>query len=82
MAVAALVCAGLGTRMGLSRFLGDWAGIKSGWLRLKPAKTEITGEMQKVAGGGDNQQDKHISALPTSAAAFYTQIKFAAQRSC
>lgn len=62
--------------------LGDWAGMKTSWLRLKPATTEITREVQKVGGGGDNRKDKPVSALPPDSTAFYTQIKFAAQRSC
>ena len=63
-------------------FLGDWAGMMTSWLRLKPAKTEITREVQKAGGGGDDRKDKPVSALPPNSTAFYTQIKFEAQRSC
>lgn len=56
--------------------LGDWAGMTTSWLRLKPAKTEITREVQKADGGGDDRKDKPVSALPPNSTAFYTQIKF------
>lgn len=61
--------------------LGDRAGMRTSWLRLKPAKTEITREVQKADGGGEDRKDKTISALPPHSTAFYTQIKFEAQRS-
>jgi len=60
----------------------DWAGMTTSWLRLQPTKTEITGEVQKAGGGGDDRKGKPTSALPPNSTAFYTQIKFAAQRSC
>lgn len=62
--------------------LGDWAGMRTGWLRLKPAKTEITLEVQKVDGGGEDRKDKPVSALPPHSTAFYIQIELEAQRSC
>lgn len=62
--------------------LGDWAGMSTSWLRLKPAKTEITGEVQKADGGGEDRKDKPVAALPPNSTAFYTQTKFEAQRSC
>lgn len=61
--------------------LGDRAGMRTSWLRLKPAKTEITREVQKADGGGEDRKDKTVSALPPHSTAFYTQIKFEAQRS-
>lgn len=75
-------CSGLCTGMGLSGVLGDWAGKMTSWLRLKPAKTQITQEVQKAGGGGENRKDKPVPALPPNSTAFYTQIKFEAQRSC
>lgn len=62
--------------------LGDWAGMRTSRLRLKPAKTEITREVQQAGGGGEDRKDKPVSALPPNSAALYTQIKFEAQRSC
>lgn len=59
-------------------FLGDWAGTTRSWLRLRPGKTELTREVQKAGGGGDNRKDKPVSALPPNSTAFYTQIEFAA----
>lgn len=64
------------------RGLGDWAGMRASWLRLNPAKTEITQEVQKAGGGGEDRKDKPISALPPNSTPFYTQTKFEAQRSC
>lgn len=63
-------------------FLGGWVGMKTGWLRLKTAKRKMTEEVQKAGGETDNWEDKPISALPSSTAAFFTQIKFAVQKSC
>lgn len=60
----------------------DWAGKMTSWLRLKPAKTQITQEVQKAGGGGENRKDKPVPALPPNSTAFYTQIKLEAQRSC
>lgn len=31
-------------------FLGDWAGMTTSWLRLKPAKTEITERCRRRVG--------------------------------
>lgn len=43
--------------------LGDWAGMRASWLRLNPPKTEITHEVQKAGGGGEDRKDKPVSAL-------------------
>lgn len=63
-------------------FLGGWVGMKTGCLRLKAAKREMTEEVQKAGREADNSQDKPVSALPSSIAASFTQIKFAVQKSC
>lgn len=59
--------------------LGDWAGMRTSWWDTKPAKTEITREVQKAAGGGENKKDKPVPALPPNSTAFYTQIEFEAK---
>lgn len=61
--------------------LGDWAGMRTSCLRHKPAKTEITQEVQKAGGGGEDRKDKPAPALPPNSTAFYTQIELGAQRS-
>lgn len=43
------------------------------WLRLKPAKTQITRGVQKAGGGGEDRKSKAASALPPHSTAFYTQ---------
>lgn len=75
-------CSGLCTGMGLSGGLGDWAGMRTSWLRHEPAKTEIPREVQKAGGGGEHRKDKPAPALPPSSTALYTQIELRAQRSC